>query len=331
MLEKPRIAIIGAGLSGLTLANRLRAHAQVTIFEKSRGLGGRMSTRRASDYAFDHGAQYFTAKGAAFRAFLNPWIETGDVALWDDAIATFGDGNDMPPAQTFPRYVAQPAMNSLCKVLAAGIDVQNAVEISAIRSPEGRWDLQTKADDLHRGFDWVLSTAPAPQTRRLMPPDFSGTSALGETRMSGCYSLMLGYSGIKKPEWTAARVSSHPLAWMAVNAQKPGRSGGLSIICQTSNLWAEANLERDQEEVRQELLEDFRSLTGIGAAPAYISLHRWRFANVEKTRINGCLFDPAQKLGAAGDWCAGGRVEAAFDSASALAQKVLAEIHARSN
>jgi predicted NAD/FAD-binding protein len=38
-----RIAILGAGVSGLTVANNLKNHAEITIFEKARSVGGRMS------------------------------------------------------------------------------------------------------------------------------------------------------------------------------------------------------------------------------------------------------------------------------------------------
>ena len=77
-----RIAIIGAGLSGLVLARRLDEVAEVTIFEKSRGVGGRMATRYADDYEFDHGAQFFTARTPAFREFLQPLIRDQVVANW---------------------------------------------------------------------------------------------------------------------------------------------------------------------------------------------------------------------------------------------------------
>ena len=68
------IAVIGSGMAGLTLAKQLGAHADVTIFEKSRGLGGRMATRYANDFVFDHGAQFFVAKTPMFRQFLSPLI-----------------------------------------------------------------------------------------------------------------------------------------------------------------------------------------------------------------------------------------------------------------
>ena len=60
-----QFAIIGAGMAGIACADALQAagHA-VAVFDKGRGPGGRMSTRRMETplgtVAFDHGAQYFT-------------------------------------------------------------------------------------------------------------------------------------------------------------------------------------------------------------------------------------------------------------------------------
>ena len=68
-----KIAIIGAGFAGLTLAKRLAEQHDVSVFEKARGPGGRMSTRRADPFAFDHGAQYFTVETERFEAFLSPY------------------------------------------------------------------------------------------------------------------------------------------------------------------------------------------------------------------------------------------------------------------
>ena len=64
------IAIIGAGLSGLVAARRLEKVANATIFENSKGVGGRIATRRSGIYSFDHGAQFFTPKTKLFEEFL---------------------------------------------------------------------------------------------------------------------------------------------------------------------------------------------------------------------------------------------------------------------
>ncbi|MEZ5524064.1 MAG: NAD(P)-binding protein [Pseudomonadales bacterium] len=86
----PRIAIIGAGMAGLSLANLLENHADTTLFEKSAGVGGRMSTRYAGAYQFDHGAQYFTARSKAFQGFLAPMLATGVVRAWQPSVLTLG-------------------------------------------------------------------------------------------------------------------------------------------------------------------------------------------------------------------------------------------------
>ena len=83
------IAIIGGGISGLTVANILRDYANVTIFEKARGVGGRMSTRRTEHFNFDHGAQFFTAKTKEFQSFLDPIIKQDIVQIWNARFVEF--------------------------------------------------------------------------------------------------------------------------------------------------------------------------------------------------------------------------------------------------
>jgi predicted NAD/FAD-dependent oxidoreductase len=56
-----KITIIGAGISGLSAAHLLKDYADITLFEKECGVSGRMSTRCAEPYLFDHG-KLFTPK-----------------------------------------------------------------------------------------------------------------------------------------------------------------------------------------------------------------------------------------------------------------------------
>ena len=75
------VLIIGAGLAGLSAANKLKhAGHNVLIIDKGRGIGGRLAGRRIGDASFDHGAQFFTAREASFKATVEGWIEAG-VAL----------------------------------------------------------------------------------------------------------------------------------------------------------------------------------------------------------------------------------------------------------
>ena len=57
------IAIIGTGLAGLSAAQALHAAGlPVELFDKSRGSGGRMASKRSDAGSLDLGAQYFTAR-----------------------------------------------------------------------------------------------------------------------------------------------------------------------------------------------------------------------------------------------------------------------------
>ena len=63
--KPPRVAIIGAGITGLSAAWRLvEAGIETELFDKSRGVSGRMATRRLEFHEltlrFDHGSPFLT-------------------------------------------------------------------------------------------------------------------------------------------------------------------------------------------------------------------------------------------------------------------------------
>lgn len=324
MPSGPRIAIIGAGLTGLHLSRRLSANARVQVFEKSRGFGGRMSTRRSEDFQFDHGAQYFTARGQAFQAFLKPFQDAGTVAQWQPRLALLGAEDTQAPVWNAPRYVAQPGMNALAKEMADGQDVHRATRIASVQEAGTRWRLISETRSDCGLFDWVLFTAPAEQSALLMPENFQHAETLHTAQMLGCYSLMIGLDRAIDTGWDAAVVKGGAVAWMAMNQTKPGRSVAPSLLVQSSNTWANAHLEDPQREVEAQLCQEVSAHLGrdVQAMP-YRSLHRWRYASVALPTRAPYLLDQDNRLAAAGDWCGAGKVEAAFDSAEALARALL--------
>ena len=130
---KKRIAIIGAGISGLTLAQKLHDHADVVVFEKARGVGGRMSTRYADPFYFDHGTQFFTARSKAFQDYITPLIAQGVIAPWQGKVITFQENKTISDRIWFePHYVAVPNMNSLCKHIAKNLSVTLSTEVAVL-------------------------------------------------------------------------------------------------------------------------------------------------------------------------------------------------------
>jgi len=306
------IAIIGAGIAGVVLARRLReADHAVTIFEKSRGAGGRMATRRAHGMAFDHGAPCFTAQTERFRAYLEPLMADGLVLAWRGRFAGMGAED---------RFVAAPAMNALAKALADGVEVRTQTHAAAITAPHVLHD----ADGAALGrFDWIISTAPGPQTAALFGE--RAPVPLAPEQMTAAFTTMLGFAEAHDPGWDMAEFDDPVIASIMLNSAKPGREGsGAAFVIHARSDWSEPRIDEAPDAVQPLLTEAFTRLTGVDAqAATYAETHRWRYAHANDGIPGGYILAPNAGLAACGDWCMGGGVEAAFTSAMRLADALV--------
>lgn len=321
-----RIAVIGAGLSGIVVARDLARRHDVTVFEKSRGVGGRMATRYAGDFEFDHGAQFFTARTRSFQQFLEPFIESGTVAVWQPAFAEIRGAEITAVRQwdnNTPHYVASPRMNALARTMAHDLDVMTGVMISSIRRNHDQWSLRD-ADGLEVGsFDWIVLTAPAAQTAGLANEHRELAEAAGNAEMMACYALMLGFDEPRQIPWQAALVRDADISWLSVNNSKPGRAANFTIVAHSTNAWAQTHIDDDIDAVRAHLVVEVARVTGMDCGDAsHCDIQRWRYANIDRQRGPSCFIDAGERIGACGDWFMRGRVEAAFTSAQALLNEI---------
>ncbi|GGD06305.1 NAD(P)/FAD-dependent oxidoreductase [Aquisalinus flavus] len=316
-----KIAIIGAGLSGLVVAERLHRLADVEIFEKSRGVGGRMATRYADPFEFDHGAQYFTVRRQRFQEFLEPYLNDGVVAEWPLRMVMLEEGRTPEPMDTdHVRYVGAPKMNAFAKALAEDKTVHLQTRAEAVVPDGESWQLVSDdGRDLGR-FDWVVTAVPSPQASSILPDGFVHQDAIARVGMSGNFTLMLGFDSDLPLDWDGARTRYSPVGWIAVNSAKPGRDTRTSLVIQSTNEWAETFLEEDKDKVIAHLQEDAEKLIGFSLPkPALVAIHRWLYAAVPSPLGEPFLADETQRLAACGDWCVEGKVEDAFESGMALA------------
>lgn len=326
----PSVAVIGAGLSGLVIAQRLEDVAEVTIFEKSRGVGGRMATRRAGGFEFDHGAQFFTARTRAFCEFLRPLIAAGIVADWRAEFAEL-DRNGIRAQRAwggrYPHYVGTPGMNRVGKYLADGLDVQLETQVEKLTRRSGSWVLLDDRDNELGGFDWVVLTAPAPQTGRLAEAVPVLNEQCSGRDMRGCCALMLGFSEPLRLPWQAAAVRDADISWISVNSSKPERKPPFTLVVHSTNAWADAHMEDGIDEVLGHLLDEASVVTGENLdAATHRQVHRWRYANIDKQSGPAFFLDGDARLAACGDWFVRGRIESAFTSASDLAEQLLEKL-----
>ena len=338
-----QIAIIGAGMAGIACARTLvQAGHRVTVFEKSRGFGGRMSTRQTVFGGFDHGAQYFTVRDERFALALATVPQT--VRPWSaNAVRVLDPQGRMVEAALPTReahLVASPGMNALVSRWAEPLSTHVHLETRVVKIERDAlkqgWQLRTtSAQDsqhVYGGFDVVLSAIPANQLVDLLRASSLAQTwqqSVSKVETAPCWTLMLAFpqamqAGMSSlgPQWNVARSTHHRISWVARESSKPGRSPIERWTVQASPAWSQEHLNDTPERITDKMIKGFAEVTGIRAVPAHAQVHRWLYAQTLKPLEQSHLWDAKQGLGACGDWCLGHRVENAFISGLELALQV---------
>lgn len=305
------IAIVGAGMAGLACADALSAAGHsVALFDKGRGAGGRMATRRLQtslgEVSIDYGAQYFTARDPAFRRLVGQWHDHGIAAPWPIA------GPDA--------WIGIPGMNAVVKRMASVHSVAWAHLVSGlIRRPGGWWLMGEAGED--GPYDTVVLAIPAEQAAAILAlHDLDMTRIALMARSQPCWTGMFVFD---RPLNGLPSVIREPgdIAWAARNSTKPGRPEPESWVVQASAAWSRARLEEAPELVSRLLLAALADVGGRPVpSPVAATAHRWRYALSAGTG-DGALWNRDLRLGVCGDWLSGPRVECAWLSGRSLAHR----------
>jgi predicted NAD/FAD-dependent oxidoreductase len=327
------IAIIGAGMAGLTCARQLQLQGHtVSVYEKSGDSGGRMATRPTELGGFDHGAQYFTADSARFKKAIAAWERAGWVSPWSGKLVALESGIARQAGKSKQRFVGVPGMSDLAVNLAQGIEVRMEHLITRIEPYDGRWLLAVQSDavpiEASAGpFDAVMIATPSDMAVPLLQsaPQFSRPAR--QASAAPCWALMLGFHDSLGLAYDGAWVQGSRLAWIARDASKPQRRPGEHWVGHASTEWSAEHFADDPERVKEKLLKAFHEATGSQVQPLYADVYRWRYAQVTDPLPASFLWDSKLGIGVCGDWFSaglegGGRVENAYLSGLALAEAI---------
>lgn len=326
--DKWAIAVIGAGLSGLTLAAQLQASGhQVVVFDKSKGPGGRCATRRNQMGWFDHGAPCVQAAGDSFAEQLRQWHQAG-VLAW-------ASGNQ--------GWVGQPCMNAWMRHAAQGLTIETSTHIAAIEREANAWRLRSlDGPDMRAApktlFDVVVVALPAEQSAALLSPAPALSQAMQTTRSLPCWTVMAYWPNPLPTQQNQLR-SDDVLAalHMAIcqdnlpgrtKASSAHRDGGTRWVLHAGAQWSAQNLDATAEAVTQRLLSALSDALGARLArPSWSTAHRWRYAQVNEAQPQPFGWDIDLQLGVCGDAWHGQTqgalgLERAWLSATALAQHI---------
>jgi len=319
--SQTKIAIIGAGITGIACAHRLRTRGySPTILEKSRGIGGRLATRRTEDgLTFDHGGQYLTVGTDGFSRFLEPAVGSGALRPW------YPRGKADQEDGQLVWYVGVPAINALLKPMCSDLDIRLGTQVRAIAPEAGLWRLDTDDSSDALQFDIVICTAPAPQTQNLLAFDPDIRAWLDRVTMAPCWAAMLAFETPLTTEYDVGRDRSHPLEWIGRDSSKPGRYASRDCwVLHAEPGWSREHLEAEKADVARMLLDAFaQALPGRSLPePVHATAHRWRHARTVTPLGAPFLASNDRTLFAGGDWCLGPAAESGFQSGAAIAEAV---------
>ena len=227
--HRSRIAVVGAGLSGLTCARALadRGHV-VQVFDKGRGPGGRASTRRVLidgvEVGFDHGAQYFTSREPETIERVAGWIEEGVVQRWEGPIAVLGLGGAIQSYSEQERYVGTPGMSALSKHLASGLSARFGVTVERVQpTGDGLAIIEAGGHSLGN-FDFAVVTVPPAQALALVADASPAlASRAASVVMKPCWAVLVAFERPIEAPYDGAFMNEGPLSWVARASSKPGR------------------------------------------------------------------------------------------------------------
>ena len=337
-----RVAIIGAGMTGASAARALAdAGAEVTVFDKGRGPGGRMSSKRLQQddetggyFQLDMGAQYFTARHPWFLRQVRQWQQQGVLQRWEFAPHVWQHELLLPSDDAAIRYVGTPAMHQMLRATLGTLEQHYSCQVTELsysqssvssqRSTE--WIVSTADGASYGGFDALLLTCPPEQCRKLLLTHPLAEQISADLLLP-CWAVALELAEPVVHPAVGIFGKTGALSWCARNNAKPGRPAMsehwvLHLNAQTSLQL----LESRPEEVAAVAEQAFSQIVGQKLKVTSALCHRWLYAsyNAELTPP-GVLNEPAQRLVVAGDWSFGGRVENAWLAGLMAASQLLPE------
>jgi hypothetical protein len=329
------VAVIGAGLAGLTCARQLQeAGYSVVVVEKSQGLGGRVATRRFAEARADHGLRYLENQGPRSQQLIETLATHGILQVWTDQIHEYQDSHLALAPDNHPRFVAEPGMTAIAKFLGRDLTIWRSQLVTAIAPQEDQqWSIQLKPIGNEERpplqAKGIVVAIPAPQALALLTPLVQhGLSAdilagLEAVEFDPCISAIVSFP----PEFAAKlddvswRSVSFPndsvLKWVGLDSSKRLNAPAPVIVVHSQPDFAQTWLDATDLAAagEQMLTRAAQVLLPWLNSPQTMQVHRWRYAF---TRVPHPATHMATNLPlplvCSGDWCGGKTVESALQS-----------------
>jgi predicted NAD/FAD-dependent oxidoreductase len=299
--------IVGAGLAGLTAGRFLQEQGcQVIILEKSRGVGGRVATRRLDNTYADHGLPAFNTD-LGLPSLLEPWQ----------------DG-----------YISRSGINTVAKHLAANLNLRRNFRVIELEAQaQGYWEIRGENEIVRAKA--VILAIPAPQSLEICRASRLQVSFLPELErvtFDPCIVAIASYPTAYLEDFVKGLSSTnHPfLQKIIVDSSKHAHPEALVLVLHSSPAFARSHLDNPHlENLGQELLQAAGGETRAWInQPNQLQVHRWRYAiPLEPLEVSLLATNFPLPLVCCGDWCGGREAENALVSGCKAAEVIIPNLN----
>jgi predicted NAD/FAD-dependent oxidoreductase len=319
-----KIAIIGAGFSAGILNYFLKE--EVDFYEKSRGIGGRCSTRKVDDVGlFDHGLQYIQNPDHEFKNILH------DHSIWQGDFKIFQDDRIQNDISKKERIIHVGGNNLLVKNLFKDANIFINKELKSIDKKSDHLQLTFK-DDTQEQYKTVIITAPFQQAYDLTKQFTESYFSKFNYSMQPNLTLMVAFNKSLKLDLSAIHFENDDVLGFAANENTKKKN----LINKNLELWTiQSSLKYSIKNIREyrnnkqvlidETLKSFASKLKINISKEqihYSDIHGWRYSYNPNAAKPNCYWDSNLRLGICGDWFSGSNAESAFLNAKQLANLI---------
>ena len=317
------IAIIGTGFSAATLSYFIKK--DLDFYEKSRGAGGRCSTRRVEDVGlFDHGLQYIKNPNPEFKEILS------DCSIWKGNFKIF-ENNQLKNDADKERIIHENGNNLLVKNLFKNKNIFINKELKSIEKKSDHLQLIFK-DETQEQYKTVVITAPFQQAYNLTKQFTENFFSNFNFSMQPNLTVMVAFNKSLKLDLSAITFENDDVLGFAANENTKKKN----LINKDLELWTiQSSLKYAVKNIKEyrnnkqflidEILKNFSNKLKINISNEqihYSDIHGWLYAYNLNTSSPNCYWDSHLRLGICGDWFSGGNAENAFFNAKKLANLI---------
>eukprot|EP00177_Eucheuma_denticulatum_P001100 GFKZ01002000.1.p1 GENE.GFKZ01002000.1~~GFKZ01002000.1.p1 ORF type:complete len:364 (-),score=42.39 GFKZ01002000.1:675-1709(-) len=334
----PRIAIIGAGLSGLSAARHLNANlpCDLQILEKSRSVSGRCATNtHLTSTPLDHGAPFFTLSQPLQTLVPLPSLDT----LPADAIQT---PTLQPIPQPQPLHYLPAGNAHLARYIFPDAPIHRAT-VTAVH-PNATLDILPQHKQTFHTvgpFDAIICTAPLPQAAKILnaPPQIAHKWNMAyKPTLTTILEYDLSLTPPRSPLHLSAAsqppyaIRSDLVFSLCESFKRRNTSNRAVIVAHANDSFSRRFVDEDAEQWLATIRSEVERVWQIPEEARVDGFaKRWRYARVKKGSqengawmacdwLGGRVFIPGDGLGD------GGEVERSISNGLKVAEEIVKQI-----